>query len=63
MTLTLDPDIARVQAQISGKHCGSCLYLEEDYCLLRKRPVSPDMDSCPDWKLDRVLASTAEVID
>jgi hypothetical protein len=63
MTLTLDPDIARIQAQISDKRCGSCLYLDEDYCLLRKRPVSPDVDSCADWKLDRVLASTAEAVD
>jgi hypothetical protein len=63
MTPTLDPDVARVQAQISGKHCGSCLYLDEDYCLLRKQPVSPDVDGCTDWKLDRVLASTAEVVN
>jgi hypothetical protein len=61
MTLTLDPILARIQAQISGQRCGACLHMDEaSFCVLKQRPVSPDTDNCPDWKLDRVLAATAK---
>jgi hypothetical protein len=61
MILTLNPILARIQAHISGQRCGACLHLDEaNVCRLKQRSVSPDTDSCPDWKLDRVLAATAK---